>query len=117
MNENYLNNKFVNTSDYSNRNFNTESKGQQYIPIEESYIENILRLNKGKKVYIYQSYPCDSEWQNKVFEGILEECGKDHIIISNPSTGNWYMLLMIYVNFIKFDEDINSKEQFYSSKI
>lgn len=86
-----------------------------YIPSEQSYIENILRLNKGKRVYIYQSFNDNCEWKNKIFNGILEQCGKDHIIISNPSTGSWDMLLMKYVDFIEFDEEVNTVNQFYSS--
>ena len=50
---------------------------------EQSYIENILRL--------------------------------DHIILSDPNSGNWYLLLLIYVDYIKFDENINTSDQFYPS--
>ena len=103
-----MNNSFLNSNQFS------DIKNQQYIPLEKSYIENILRLNKGKKICIYQSFPNTLENKEQCFNGILEECGKDHIILSDPSSGNWYLLLMNYVDFIKFDEDINTKEQFYS---
>ena len=56
------------------------------------------------------------EWKDSVFTGIVEQSGRDHIILSDPQTGNWYLLLMIYVNFIKFDEPINTVGQFYPSK-
>ena len=26
------------------------------------------------------------------------------LILSDPKTGNWYLILIIYVNYIKFDE-------------
>ena len=100
-----MDNNYLNNSQF----FNTRND-QVYIPVENSYIENILRLNKGKKVCIFQ-YLNNSE---KCFEGILEACGKDHIILSNPTDGCWYLLLMPYVEYIKFDEDINTSEQFYS---
>ena len=103
MNNSYLNNKFINTKD-------TSGVGQECIPTEKSYIENILRLNKGKKICIYQFFN-NSE---KSFEGILEKCGKDHIILSDPTNGYWYMLLMEYIEYIKFDEEINTLDQFYS---
>lgn len=74
---------------------------------EESYIENILRINKGKKVDVFMSFPDSTEWRNKVFTGIIEESGRDHIILSDPSTGDWFLLLMIYVNYVKFHEKIN----------
>lgn len=83
------------------------------IPDEESYIENILRLNRGKKVSVYQSFADAGEWKDRIFTGIIEQSGKDHIILSDPTTGNWYLLLMIYVDFIKFEERINTSQQFY----
>ncbi len=80
---------------------------------EQSYIENILRLNKGKKVEIYMSFPDSIEWKDRVFRGIIEASGKDHIILSDPTNGNWYLLVLIYVDYIKFDESINTSEIFY----
>ena len=71
---------------------------------------------KGKKVSVYQSFADSGEWKDKIFTGIIEESGRDHIILSDPNTGNWYLLLMIYVNFIKFDEEINTIQQFYPQK-
>ena len=47
------------------------------------------------------------EWKDKKFRGIIEESGRDHILLSDPTNGKWYMILMIYVDFIEFDERIN----------
>ena len=80
---------------------------------EQSYIENILRLNRGKQVEIYASYPDSSEWRDMVFKGIIEQSGRDHIILSDPKTGEWYLILIIYVNYIKSDERIISSPEFY----
>lgn len=80
---------------------------------EQSYVENILRLNKGKKVEIFMSFADSGEWKDRIFKGIIEESGRDHIILSDPTTGNWYLLLLIYVDFIKFDESINTSDTFY----
>lgn len=77
------------------------------LPYEQSYIENILRLNKGKKATIHMTFPDSEEFKDREFKGIIEQSGKDHIILSDPSTGKWYLLLMIYVDFITFDENIN----------
>ena len=74
---------------------------------EQSYIENILRLNKGKKVKAYVSYPDSSAWQNKVYEGIIEEAGKDHLIIKDNVSGTWYLIRIIYLNYVEFMEPIN----------
>ena len=81
------------------------------INMEQSYIENILRLNKGKKAKFYVTIPGSEEYQNKVFEGIIEQAGRDHIIVSNPS-GEWYLILMIYLDFVTFDEPINFIKDF-----
>lgn len=80
---------------------------------EESYIENILRLNKGKQVEIYTSYPDATEWHDHVFKGIIEQSGRDHIILSDPTTGKWFLVLMLYVNYITFDERITYSPEFY----
>ena len=82
------------------------------IPLEQSYIENILRLNKGKIGKFYMSFPDSVDWRDKIFTGIIEQSGRDHIILSDPATGKWYLLLMIYVDFITFDEKINYSQEF-----
>ena len=80
---------------------------------EQSYIENILRLNAGKKAKLHVTVPGSKEWQDRVFEGIIEQSGRDHIIMSNPQTGEWYLVLMIYLGFVTFEEPINYKKQYY----
>lgn len=80
---------------------------------EQSYIENILRLNAGKKAKLHVTVPGSKEWQDRVFEGIIEQSGRDHIIMSNPQTGEWYLVLMIYLDFVTFEESINYKKQYY----
>lgn len=76
-------------------------------PMEQSYVENILRLNKGKYGKFYVSFPDSVEWRDKVFTGVVEQAGRDHLIISDPSTGKWYLILMIYLNYVEFEEKIN----------
>ena len=79
------------------------------LPMEQSYVENILRLNKGKIVTIYMSYQDSSTHRDMVYKGIIEQAGRDHIVLSDPSTGTWYLLLMIYLDYVEFDETINYK--------
>lgn len=81
---------------------------------EQSYIENILRLNRGKKARFHVTVPGSIEWQDRVFDGIIEQAGKDHIIVSNPNTGEWYLILIIYLDFVTFEEPINYNKQFYT---
>ena len=49
---------------------------------EQSYVENILRLNLGKQGTFYMTYENNSQWNAKVFTGVVEAAGRDHIIIS-----------------------------------
>lgn len=73
---------------------------------EQSYIENILRLNLGKVGTFYMTYENNSEWNAKIFKGVLEAAGRDHIIISDPNTGQRIMLLMINFDYATFDEPL-----------
>ena len=79
---------------------------------EQSYIENILRLNIGKKAKLHVTVPGSEKWQDRVFEGIIEQAGRDHVIMSNPSTGEWYLVLMIYLDFVTFEEPISFIKNF-----
>lgn len=76
------------------------------LPAEQSYIENILRLNKGKLATIYMTFENNREWNAKIFKGIIEAAGRDHIIISDPQTNMRFLLPMVYLDYITFDEEI-----------
>ncbi|BDG37766.1 spore coat protein GerQ [Saccharococcus caldoxylosilyticus] len=76
------------------------------LPIEESYIENILRLNKGKLVTVYMTFENNREWNAKIFRGNIEAAGRDHLILSDPQTGMRYLLPMIYLDYIVFEGEI-----------
>lgn len=73
---------------------------------EQSYIENILRMNKDKKVRAYVSFPDSSAWQNKIFEGSIEAAGVDHLIIKDLN-GMRYLIRLIYLDYIEFPEVVN----------
>ena len=51
-------------------------------------------------------------WKDKVFEGVIEEAGKDHLIMSNPANGKWQLILLIYLNYVEFDEPINYNKNY-----
>ena len=76
------------------------------LPLNQSFIENILRLNKGKLATFYMTYENNMEWNAKVFKGIIEAAGRDHIIISDPQTGMRILLLMVNLDYVTFDEEI-----------
>ncbi|MCM3618042.1 spore coat protein GerQ [Sutcliffiella horikoshii] len=94
--------------------FPTQAGGQQagqdvpgMLPLEQSYIENILRLNRGKLATVYMTFENNREWNAKIFKGIIEAAGRDHIILSDPQTGKRYLLLMVYLDYITFDEELD----------
>ncbi|WP_077329399.1 spore coat protein GerQ [Virgibacillus siamensis] len=82
-------------------------QAEPMLPTEQSYIENILRLNEGKIATVYMSFENNAEWSSKIFKGRVEAAGRDHIILSDPETGKRYLLLMIYLDYVTFDEEIN----------
>ena len=74
-------------------------------PFENSYIENILRLNLGKTATIYMNFE-NSQWGSKIFKGELVGAGRDHILLKDNQTNVTYLLLRIYLCYVSFDEDI-----------
>ncbi|MBU8880995.1 spore coat protein GerQ [Bacillus sp. FJAT-29790] len=87
----------------------TTSSGPQIpgmLPIEQSYIENILRLNKGKLVTVYTTFENNREWNAKIFKGLIEAAGRDHLILSDPQSGMRYLIPMVYVDYVTFEEEI-----------
>ena len=93
----------TNMNNYPTENVEVNST----LPMEQSYIENILRLNKGKKAKVFAAFPDSNDWRDRIFDGIIEEAGKDHLIMSSPSTGDWYLIPLIYVNWVEFEEKLN----------
>jgi len=109
-----MNGNFYQNPTFPSSNFGTppgnmsvsEVNNNNVLPDEQSYIENILRLNKGRKIKAYVSYPDSSAWQNKVYEGIIEEAGRDHLIIRDNTNNLWYLIRIIYLNYVEFMEPI-----------
>ena len=107
MNNGYFNPNNMNSNfDYTG---STNSPSMTDLPMEQSYVENILRLNKGKVASFYMTYTDSNEWRDRIFTGVVEQAARDHIVVSDPKTGKWYLLLTIYLDFIVFDEEINYK--------
>lgn len=111
MNGSYYTNQniFPNNSTYNNVK-TVQPIIQSDLPYEQAFTENILRMNKGKKVIVYMTFPYSNEM--KEFKGIIEQTGKDFITLSEPSTGKWALLPLIYLNYIIFDEMVNYNSSF-----
>lgn len=72
---------------------------------QQSYIENILRLNIDKVATVYMNFE-GSQWGSKIFKGIIKGAGKDHIILKDLQSETRYVLLMVYLDYVTFDERI-----------
>ncbi|WP_028987266.1 spore coat protein GerQ [Thermicanus aegyptius] len=79
---------------------------QEMLEEEISYVENILRFNRGKMATFFMTYENNPEWTAKVFRGEIETAGRDHIIISDPNTGKRFLLLTVNLDYVEFDERI-----------
>ena len=75
--------------------------------VDSTYNENILSANKGRMATFYMTFSGSVDWRDKAFTGIIEEAGRDHVIISDPKTGKWTLLVLIYLDYIEFNEQIN----------
>ncbi len=82
--------------------------GTSELPMEQSYIENILRLNKGKHAKAYISFPDSVNWKDKIFDGSIEQAGRDHLVM-RLENGQWVLVPMIYLDYVEFDEEITYK--------
>jgi spore germination protein Q len=71
--------------------------------IEQSYVENILRHNRGKIATVYMTFTGN---QQQVFVGYVVGAGRDHIVLRDVNSTKTYVLLTIYLDYITFDEEI-----------
>lgn len=77
--------------------------------MEQTYTENILRLNIGKLGTFYFTYSGSTEWRDQSYKGVLEEVGRDHFVINDPKTGKRYLLQLVYFLWAEFDESITNQ--------
>ena len=56
--------------------------------------------------YCNQSFSDSVEWRDRIFVGLIEHAGRDNLIINDVENNKSYLILMIYVDFVEFDEKI-----------
>jgi Spore coat protein (Spore_GerQ). len=108
-----MNSEIYHDNVYPN-NIKTEENNNYYkeaipTPITNNhinYIQDLLKTVIPIKATFFMTFPGSSEWPDKKFSGIIESSSLDHIILSDPSNGNSYMLPTMYINFVEFEEDI-----------
>ena len=103
MNNNYNYQTFRNNSNMMPYMNNIE------IPEEKNtmFAEDLLAKNKGKHVKVYMSFSDSVEWCDRIFEGILEQWGRDFILLYDKKNNKRYMVWNLYIDFIEFNEPIN----------
>jgi len=76
---------------------------------EQSYIENILRLNIGQPGVFNFSFEhaLESGVNTKRIVGTVVAAGRDHVILNETATGHEFLFPMIYFDYAEFDERIN----------
>lgn len=100
MNGTYFKNPSFDTDNYTQNNrINYDN--------EQSYIENILRQNIGNIAKIYASFPDSNEWRDKMYEAVIEDAGKDHVILYSKKLDDWYLIPLIYIDWVEFETRIN----------
>ncbi len=78
------------------------------LEIQHAYLENIIRLNKGNLATVHLTFSNHSQQPNMVVRGNIIASGRDHIILLDPETNTYYVLLMVYVDYITFNEPIQT---------
>jgi len=97
-----------------NNNYNYELYKQNpnmisQLPEEKQAIfaENILSNNIGKYLKIYMSFSDSVKWCDKIFEGYLENIGRDFILVFDKNNNHHYLLWNLYIDYIEFNEQLN----------
>lgn len=82
---------------------NPNIMGNQYSYNQSDYAETLLKNNVGKNVQAHVSFTDSIEWRDSIFTGILEEAGKDYILIYDQGTNKRYLIWSVYLDYIVFD--------------
>lgn len=74
---------------------------------KEEYGENLIRKNIGKHATFYASFSDSIEWRDSIFDGIIEDAGKDYVLIYNQKNNKRFLLWNVYLDYIVFSEPLN----------
>ena len=71
------------------------------------YIEGVLYRTAPIRARLYTTFPDSTEYRDKVFDGVIEASGRDHIVMSLQNSQNWVLVPIIYMDYIEFLEGID----------
>ena len=71
---------------------------------EQSYIENILRLNIGEPGIFHFSFEhaLATGVNTRNIAGTVEAAGRDHVIVKETTSGHQFLFPMIYFDYAEF---------------
>lgn len=69
-------------------------------------MSDTLSLNRGKIITVYATFNGSVSWPDKAFTGVLKNYEMDHLTLSDPKSGKWYVIPTIYVDYVESDEKI-----------
>ncbi len=72
----------------------------------EGFIFNLLKKNIGKIGTFYFTYPDSVTDRDKSFKGVLEDVGHDYILISDSTSGKWYLFVLFFLDYVEFEEEV-----------
>lgn len=113
MNTNYYptypNNIGINS--FGNENTSNINNENIFIKQDLPFLQSLLKLNKGKLVNFYYSYPLYNEKTS--FNGIIESVGNDYLTLKDTKNNVFYLLPFNNLNYIEFKEKINYSQSTY----
>jgi len=75
--------------------------------VEETFLENLFLLNKGKMATLYFTFANNSQWNAKAIRGTILTAGRDHILLREENSNKRVMLLMANLDWVEFDGSIS----------
>lgn len=63
-----------------------------------NYVDEYLKVNIGKRVEVHVSFSDSIEWRDSIFKGILENVGKDYIVVNYDNKK--HVIWSIYIDYI-----------------
>lgn len=72
---------------------------------ENSFVNAVLRTALNKEAKFYFSYPDSIKWRDMMYEGKLLVVGEDYVVIREKTSNHLYVLLMLYLEFVVFQEE------------
>lgn len=79
----------------------------QYYYNQRDYAESLFKANIGKRLEVYVSFSDSMEWRDSIFRGILEDAGRDFLLIRDEVNNKRYLLWNVYLDYVVFDEEVN----------